>query len=216
MIFNIKRIAAFLAVGVLSITAFEGSDYDSIHAGENISSNSEDIPVSTENISHPSEEVIPEKMNIGTFKTKDINGNEYTEKLFSDYDLTMVNVFTTWCSPCVEELPYLQQLSEEMQNNKNSKVQVIGIVLDSAGKDGKTDETVLDKAQTLQSEVQITYPLLIPDSQNMNGRLKEVQSVPENFFVDSRGNIVGETYSGSHTLNEWREIINEEMKNLNV
>ena len=155
-------------------------------------------------------------MNIGTFKTKDINGNEYTEKLFSDYDLTMVNVFTTWCSPCVEELPYLQQLSEEMQNNKNSKVQVIGIVLDSAGKDGKTDETVLDKAQTLQSEVQITYPLLIPDSQNMNGRLKEVQSVPETFFVDSRGNIVGETYSGSHTLNEWREIINEEMKNLNV
>ena len=211
MIFNMKKAAAFLAVGILSITTLESNDYDSIHAGENtISSVSEDIQMSTDNISPVPEEVCPDKISIGTFKTKDINGNEYTEKLFSGYALTMVNVFTTSSDPGVNELPYLQQLSEDMQD---SKIQVIGIVMDSVKKDGQTNENVIEKAQTLQSEMQITYPLLIPDSGNMNGRLNEIQSLPETFFVDSKGNILGETYNGTHTLNEWKEIIRQELQN---
>ena len=31
------------------------------------------------------------------------------------------------------------------------------------------------------------------------------------FFVDKNGNIVGETYSGSHTLEEWKEIVEKEL-----
>lgn len=148
---------------------------------------------------------------VGTFKTQDINGNEYTQDIFSDYDLTMVNVFATWCSPCVDELPDLQKLSEEVAKNKDKKVQVVGIVLDAAGKNGEVDNNVLEKAQTLQSQVQITYPLLVPDSGNLNGRLKDIQAVPETFFVDKKGNIVGDTYSGSHSLDEWKEIIDTEL-----
>lgn len=148
---------------------------------------------------------------VGTFKTQDINGNEYTQDIFSDYDLTMVNVFATWCSPCVDELPDLQKLSEEAARNKDKKVQVIGIVLDAAGKNGELDNNVLEKAQTLQSQVQITYPLLVPDSGNLNGRLKDIQAVPETFFVDKKGNIAGDTYSGSHSLDEWKEIIDTEL-----
>lgn len=148
---------------------------------------------------------------VGTFKTQDINGNEYTQDMFSDYDLTMVNVFATWCSPCVNELPDLQKLSEEVESDKDNKIQIVGIVLDSVGANGETDSDILEKAQTLQSQVQITYPLLIPDSGNLNGRLKDIQAVPETFFVDKKGNIVGNTYSGSHTLQEWEEIIDAEL-----
>ena len=31
---------------------------------------------------------------------------------------------------------------------------------------------------------------------------------------DKNGNIVGETYSGSHTLDEWKEIVEKELKNV--
>ena len=41
----------------------------------------------------------------------------------------------------------------------------------------------------------------------MNGRLNGISAFPETFFVDKEGNIVGETYSGSHTLDEWKEIV---------
>ena len=53
--------------------------------------------------------------NVGTFETTDIDGNTYTESVFSDYDLTLVNAFTTWCSPCVNEIPELEKLYEEMK-----------------------------------------------------------------------------------------------------
>ena len=56
--------------------------------------------------------------NVGKFETKGVDGKDYTEKVFSDYDLTLVNVFTTWCSPCVNEIPELEKLYEEMKAMK--------------------------------------------------------------------------------------------------
>ena len=34
----------------------------------------------------------------------------------------------------------------------------------------------------------------------------------ETFFVDKEGNIVGETYTGSHSLEEWKEIVEKELQ----
>ena len=48
----------------------------------------------------------------------------------------------------------------------------------------------------------------------MNGRLNGINAFPETFFVDKDGNIVGETYSGSHDLKEWKEIVEKELANV--
>ena len=148
---------------------------------------------------------------VGKFETKGIDGKDYTEKVFSDYDLTLVNVFTTWCSPCVNEIPELEKLYEEM---KEKGVGVVGVVLDTVGDDGKQDEETVKKAGVLQEKTKASYPFLIPDSTMMNGRLNGISAFPETFFVDKEGNIVGETYTGSHTLDEWKEIVEKELKNV--
>ena len=148
---------------------------------------------------------------VGEFETKGIDGKDYTEKVFSDYDLTLVNVFTTWCSPCVNEIPELEKLYEEM---KEKGVGVVGVVLDTVGDDGKQDEETVKKAGVLQDKTKASYPFLIPDSTMMNGRLNGISAFPETFFVDKEGNIVGETYTGSHTLDEWKEIVEKELKNV--
>lgn len=45
-----------------------------------------------------------------------------------DTDTTyVINFWATWCKPCVEELPYFEELT---QNYKNKKVQVILVSLD--------------------------------------------------------------------------------------
>ena len=36
----------------------------------------------------------------------------------------------------------------------------------------------------------------------------------KHFFVDKDGNIVGDTYTGSHTLDEWKEIVEKSLKNV--
>lgn len=148
---------------------------------------------------------------VGKFETKGIDGKDYTEKVFSDYDLTLVNIFTTWCSPCVNEIPELEKLYEEM---KDKGVGVVGVVLDTVGDDGKQDEETVKKAGVLQDKTKASYPFLIPDSTMMNGRLNGISAFPETFFVDKEGNIVGETYTGSHTLDEWKEIVEKELKNV--
>ena len=148
---------------------------------------------------------------VGKFETKGIDGKNYTEKVFSDYDLTLVNIFTTWCSPCVNEIPELEKLYEEM---KEKGVGVVGVVLDTVGDDGKQDDATVKKAGVLQEKTKASYPFLIPDSTMMNGRLNGISAFPETFFVDKEGNIVGETYSGSHTLDEWKEIVEKELENV--
>lgn len=146
--------------------------------------------------------------NVGKFEMTGIDKKTYTEDMFSEYDLTLVNVFTTWCSPCVNEIPELEKLYQEL---KDQGVGVTGVVLDTADSEGNQDEQAIKKAELLQEKTKATYPFLIPDKNMMNGRLQGISAFPETFFVDKNGNIVGETYSGSHTLEEWKELVEKEL-----
>ena len=146
--------------------------------------------------------------NVGTFETTDIDGNTYTEKVFSDYDLTLVNAFTTWCSPCVNEMPELEELYQEM---KDQGVGVVGMVLDSVSEDGTPDDSIVQKAQLLKEKTGVTYPLLLPDKGFLNGRISGLQSFPESFFVDKDGNIVSDPIMGSNTFDGWKEAVEKQL-----
>ena len=152
-----------------------------------------------------------DKSNVGKFKTTDVSGKEYTEDIFKEYDLTLVNVFTTWCSPCVEEMPELEKLKKEMEAKG---VNVVGLVYDTVMQENKKDEGAIETAKLLQEKAGLTFPLLMPDETYMNGRLKGIDSYPESFFVDKDGNIVGEKYLGTRSFEEWKEIAEKELANL--
>lgn len=152
-----------------------------------------------------------ETVNVGEFSMQDINGETYTQDMFADYDLTMINVFATWCSPCINEIPDLQKLREKM---KDQGVNVTGIVLDGIDASGSANEETVETARVLADLTGVSYPFLIPDEGYMNGRLAGINAVPETFFVDKEGNIVGETYSGARSLEEWKSIIETELKGM--
>lgn len=143
---------------------------------------------------------------LGEFSMEDVNGETYTQEMFVDHDLTMINVFTTWCSPCIREIPDLEKLSKEMEDQG---VQVVGIVLDVAG---NADEETIEKAKLLAEKTGAAYPFLIPDAGYLNGRLAGISAVPETFFADKEGNIVGETYSGSRSFEDWKGIVEKELE----
>ncbi len=150
-----------------------------------------------------------EAENLGEFSMEDIEGNIYTQEMFADYDLTMVNVFATWCSPCIREMPDLERLRNDMASQG---VNVTGIVLDAVTDSGSIDEDAVENAKLLAEKAGVTYPFLIPDEGQLNGRLSGINAVPETFFVDREGNITGETYIGSHELEDWKAIVEEELK----
>ena len=144
---------------------------------------------------------------LSNLQTMDIDGKEFSGKNFSDYDLTMVNVFATWCSPCVQEIPDLAEIQKEM---KGKGVNIVGVVTDTVDQTGENQEA-LEKAKLIRERSKAEYPFLIPDKSNFNGRLSGIQAFPETFFVDKKGQIVGETYSGSHNKKAWLEIIEKEL-----
>ena len=144
---------------------------------------------------------------LSNLQTMDIDGKEFSGKNFSDYDLTMVNVFATWCSPCVQEIPDLAEIQKEM---KDKGVNIVGVVTDTVDQTGENQEA-LEKAKLIRERSKAEYPFLIPDKSNFNGRLSGIQAFPETFFVDKKGQIVGETYSGSHNKKAWLEIIEKEL-----
>ncbi len=150
--------------------------------------------------------------NVGTFTTEDVLGNSYTESVFAENDLTLVNVFATWCSPCVEEMPELEQLRQAYAE-KNMKLGVVAVVLDTKTTLG-IDEGAVERAQALLERSGAQFPFLIPDDGNMNNRLTGIESVPESFFVDKDGNIISEPYVGARSQEEWSKIVEQVFENL--
>ncbi len=122
-----------------------------------------------------------------SFETADLNGNAVSsEALFSAHKITMVNVMTTWCGYCIQELPELQKLSEEYAAQDCA---VVGILYD-----GTNDETI-ETGLALLEQAGAAYPVL----RAWNGMESQipVQAFPTTFFVNSVGEIVGETILGA-------------------
>jgi thiol-disulfide isomerase/thioredoxin len=53
------------------------------------------------------------------FTALDMDGNEVTEAIFAPYDVTMVNIWATWCGYCVEEMPFFPELKDKLPENAN-------------------------------------------------------------------------------------------------
>lgn len=150
--------------------------------------------------------------NVGKFSGEDVFGEKYDESIFAEYDLTLVNCFATWCSPCVREMPELEALRKAYEE-KGIKVGVAAVVLDTKY-NGTIDEGAVERAQKLYELSGVGFPYLIPDDNGMNGRLVGIESVPETFFVDKNGNIVSEAYVGARSQEDWEKIVEEELTKL--
>lgn len=122
------------------------------------------------------------------FETADLEGNTVTaEELFSSHSMTMVNVWASWCPPCVRELPELQRLNGEF-GEKNCAI--VGILLD-----GDEEQGLADGKARLQ-EAGAAYTILLPWDGVYD--LFPVSAIPTSFFIDSNGHVIGEPIVGAY------------------
>ena len=125
-----------------------------------------------------------------TFTTKDINGNEVDSSIFSEKKLTVVNVWGTFCGPCIREMPDLADWAKELGDD----VQLIGIVGDI---NGETDTQHIELAQAIAQKANVEFINLIPNN-DFSGFMATVIAFPTTFFVDQNGAIVGEPIIGAN------------------
>ncbi len=138
------------------------------------------------------------------FVTTDLYGNEVTEAIFSESKLTVLNVWATYCGPCIREMPGLGELAEEYEA---VDVRIVGIPMDAMNQD------TLDLALTIVEETGADYTHLLLTQELYYWGLQDVQYVPTTFFVNSQGEII-DTVVGSMDKESWKELIDEKLASL--
>ena len=136
--------------------------------------------------------------------TTDLNGTEITEENFSQNKLTILNVWATWCPPCIAELPELQKISEAFADQG---VQVVGVVQDGVS-EGAPSEKNIENAQKLLEDAGASYTVILPDETLTAEFISQMQSFPTTFFIDSKGTVV-HTVIGAKNFEDWSDEINE-------
>ena len=109
------------------------------------------------------------------FSLPDISGitvrlDEYLGKV------VVLNYWATWCAPCKEEMPILDQYGLEHPDS----VVILGIAV------GDSEESV----RSYIDEMNISYPILI-DKTGVVGSVYHVVGYPTTYFVDAKGIIRG-------------------------
>lgn len=134
------------------------------------------------------------------FEAQDLAGNTVTEAVFTQSQLTMVNVWATYCNPCLSEMPGLGELAGEYDTEQ---FQIIGIVSDV--QEGAGDEAV-EYAAELVSQTGADYVHLLLNESVFRAMLGGVSAVPTTFFVDENGEIL-DTVVGAMDKSAWKEKI---------
>ena len=138
------------------------------------------------------------------FTTLDLDGKKVTEDIFKGKKLTMINIWATFCRPCINEMPDLEILSKEYADKD---FQIIGIVCDVNYDDEGYNEDLYSSALDVVEMTGVTYRNLLPSKSLDMIKLGEVYSVPETIFVDENGEIVGQSFIGSRGLEDWKTVV---------
>lgn len=124
-----------------------------------------------------------------SFTATDLNGNTVTESIFGEKDLTVLNIWGTFCGPCIGEMPELGEWAKEMPDN----VQLLGLIIDISGEE---DTEHRDLAVDITQKAGADFTNLIANA-DFAPILKDVVGVPTTLFIDGDGNIVGDPIVGA-------------------
>lgn len=137
------------------------------------------------------------------FSLKNLKGEQVR---LSDYrgQVVLLNIWATWCTPCIEELPSMEKLYQEL---KDKGFTILAVSID------KKENPV----KRFVKKLNLTFPILL-DPKNRITRLYRTTGVPETFIIDKKG-VIREKVIGARnwftqqTVDEFKQMLNEESGN---
>lgn len=121
------------------------------------------------------------------FTTTDINGNTVTsEELFGSHEITMLNVWASWCGPCIGELQELEAINNRLAGKDCA---VVGLLYDG------DDSDAVETARQIMREKGVTYTVILPPD-NFD-EIIEINAFPTTFFVGKDTALTGSPVIGA-------------------
>jgi len=143
-----------------------------------------------------------------TFDTIDLEGNKITSDILAKYDVTMINIWATWCPPCRAELPEIGKLYEAFKDKGCNIIGITGDVSPDA-------QDALPTAKELISKADCNYTV-VQYNDTLKPILDNLSAWPTTIFVDKKGNIIASSVNdiiiGSRDLAEFTEAMEKALK----
>ncbi|HEY9077108.1 MAG TPA: TlpA disulfide reductase family protein [Anaerolineaceae bacterium] len=108
---------------------------------------------------------------ISSLDLYDINGRRFTIQNLRG-KAAIINFWATWCPPCREEMPLLQEISEKYSD----RIQIFAI------NNGESKELVIDYVR----KNGINFPVLIDEKSVIANKFR-IYNLPASYFVDPQG-----------------------------
>lgn len=91
--------------------------------------------------------------------------------------VVFLNIWATWCPPCVYEMPLIERLHRTMRGRSFIVLAV------------SQDSGYGEKVRRFARELELTFPILLDPEQKLS-RLYRVTGYPESFIIDKEGILV--------------------------
>lgn len=115
---------------------------------------------------------------------------------FKGKKVVLVDVFATWCPPCIEEIPVLKELKEKYKDN----FEIVSVLFEK----DKSKEEILEFIK----KYQINYPITMGDDNfKLAKQLGDVKKIPEMFLFTKDGRFV-KRFVGKVPKDELEQYIN--------
>lgn len=115
------------------------------------------------------------------FSIKDEDGRKVK---LSDFKgkVVFLNFWATWCAPCVDEAPEIEQIHRAF---KNDQFQMLAI----------SSDTSWAAVRNFQKEHGLAFPVLLDPGQVISRYIYKTTGLPETFVIDANGVIVKHTFA---------------------
>ncbi len=108
------------------------------------------------------------------YEAVDLQGNTVSLESMRG-EVVLLNIWATWCGPCRQETPYLQELFEE---HEAEGFRIVGASMDTGN--------AADQVEMFTEEYGVTYTVLLdPQMRGMDSY--NVLGLPATFLIDREG-----------------------------
>ena len=91
--------------------------------------------------------------------------------------VVLLNIWATWCAPCVAEMPSMEKLYQEL---KNEDFEILAVSVDESG---------AEAVNPFMKKHKLDFPVLL-DTKGDIKTLYQATGIPESFIIDKDGIIV--------------------------
>lgn len=153
------------------------------------------LPISGLAETSPAQEATQEQADPGNFfltlDLKYLDGSPFDVSVFDGKPI-FLNIWATWCPPCLEEMPHLEELYAEY----GDRINIVGLHSEGLTVTQEGEFVPYEEKNTLALELKeqmnLTYPLINPDTNlfiimNVPDYGLQVSVLPTTWFIDGNG-----------------------------